>query len=162
MKDKKMRNHRKHELGQTLAEFGLILPVLAILIFGIIDTARAYNAWVTIKGAAREGARYGVTGQTTCGIAGETRMSCIEHATREQANNLTNSDANLDVAIRSWEYPTYDEATEKDDAGESCDALEVQVTYEFQPATPIMSHLLGGVTMTAKQRMVNEPFGTCV
>jgi Flp pilus assembly protein TadG len=158
------RRHRRNQRGQTLAEFALVLPILAIIIFGIIDTFRAYNAWVTIRSAAREGVRYGVTGQATCGgIADESRISCIEHTAREQAGSLTNSPTQLDVSIRSWDYPSYDSATVTEGgAGESCDALEVEVSYEFEPATPIMSALVGGVTMTAKQRMVNEPFGTCV
>lgn len=146
--------------GQAMAEFALIAPILFILIFGIVDTARAYQAWVTVQGAAREGARYGVTGQSTCKAATPTRVDCIEYVTREHAGSLTNSSTALDVNVRSWEYPAY--STKLEGApGDQCDALEVEVKYDFEPATPLVAGLIGGVTMTGRERMVNEPFGPC-
>ena len=49
--------------GQALTEFALILPILLLLILGIIEGARIIWAFVTVQNAAREAARYGVTGQ---------------------------------------------------------------------------------------------------
>lgn len=45
------------ERGAAAVEFALILPVLVLLLFGIIEFGRGYNAKVEITGAAREGAR---------------------------------------------------------------------------------------------------------
>lgn len=149
------------EAGQTLAEFALVAPILVILIFGIIDISRAYNAWVTMQGAAREAARYGVTGRTDCGLGSSTRLSCIDHVAREHSKSLTNSGTSVDVEVRSWDYPSYSGAALEGDPGAQCDALEVEVQYDFEPATPIMSTLIGGVKMRATERMVNEPFGAC-
>jgi Flp pilus assembly protein TadG len=149
------------DCGQALAEFALIAPLLVILIFGIVDTARAYNAWVTIQGAAREGARYGVTGRATCSASSPSRVNCIAHVAERHAETLTNSATTLDVSLRSWDYPAYSGSAAEGDPGDQCDALEVQVEYDFEPATPIISSLIGGVHMTAKERMVNEPFGPC-
>jgi Flp pilus assembly protein TadG len=146
--------------GQSIAEFAMIAPILFILIFGIVDTARAYQAWVTVQGAAREGARYGVTGKAECSGGSQTRVDCIEYVTRQYADSLTNASTTLDVSVRSWDYPAYSSQTDGD-PGLQCDALEVEVQYDFEPATPIISGLIGGVTMTGRERMVNEPFGTC-
>ncbi|MDZ4763456.1 MAG: TadE/TadG family type IV pilus assembly protein [Chloroflexota bacterium] len=49
--------------GQTLAEFALTLPILLLLIFGIIEFGRIFQAWVTLQNAARAAARYATTGQ---------------------------------------------------------------------------------------------------
>lgn len=49
--------------GQTLAEFALTLPILLMLMFGVIEFARIFQAWITLQNAAREAARYAVTGQ---------------------------------------------------------------------------------------------------
>ncbi len=49
--------------GQALAEFALTLPILLLLMFGIIEFARAFQAWVTLQNAARTAARYAATGQ---------------------------------------------------------------------------------------------------
>ena len=49
--------------GQSLAEFALTLPIVLLLMFGIIEFARIFQAWVTLQNAARTAARYAVTGQ---------------------------------------------------------------------------------------------------
>ena len=48
--------------GQTLIEFAITLPVLLVLIFGIIEFGRIFQAWISIQNAAREAARYASTG----------------------------------------------------------------------------------------------------
>lgn len=48
--------------AQSLVEFALTLPILLLLIFGIIEFGRIFQAWVTIQNAARLAIRYAVTG----------------------------------------------------------------------------------------------------
>ncbi len=43
--------------GASMVEFALILPLLILLVFGIIEFSRAYDAKVTLTHAAREGVR---------------------------------------------------------------------------------------------------------
>ncbi len=49
------------ERGSVAVEFGLLAPVLAILIFAIIDFSRAYYTVNDLTAAVREGARYAVS-----------------------------------------------------------------------------------------------------
>ncbi len=49
--------------GQALTEFALILPLLLLLLLGIIEGARIVWAYITVQEAAREGARYAVSGR---------------------------------------------------------------------------------------------------
>jgi hypothetical protein len=51
------KNIYKKEKGASAVEFAIILPVLVILIFGIVEFAIAFNNYITITHAAREGAR---------------------------------------------------------------------------------------------------------
>lgn len=53
----------KRNKGQGLVEFALILPILLMLLLGIIEGARIIWAYVTVQNAAREAARYAVTGR---------------------------------------------------------------------------------------------------
>jgi Flp pilus assembly protein TadG len=48
---------RKREQGQTMAEFTLVLPVLAILLFGIIQFGIVFNNYLAVTDAVRAGAR---------------------------------------------------------------------------------------------------------
>ena len=149
------------ERGQTLAEFALLGPLLVILIFGFVDVSRIYQSWVTIEGAAREGARYGVTGRSDCDIAADDRLACIEYNTTQRAKALTNDDTDLTVTARSWDYPTYADPASEGDPGEQCDAIEVQVNYQFTPSTPLAETIFGAIELVGRERLVNEPFGTC-
>lgn len=45
------------ERGTAIVEFALVLPILVMLVFGIIEFGRGYNAKITVTHAAREGAR---------------------------------------------------------------------------------------------------------
>ncbi len=47
----------KSEKGASAVEFAIILPILVILIFGIFEFAIAFNNYITITHAAREGVR---------------------------------------------------------------------------------------------------------
>jgi Flp pilus assembly protein TadG len=48
---------KKREQGQTMAEFALVLPVLAILLFGVIQFGIAFNNYLAVTDAVRAGAR---------------------------------------------------------------------------------------------------------
>ena len=47
----------KNEKGASAVEFAIILPILIMLVFGIFQFGIAYNNYITITHAAREGAR---------------------------------------------------------------------------------------------------------
>lgn len=45
------------ERGTAAVEFALLMPLLLLLVLGVIDFGRAFNAKLTVTHAAREGAR---------------------------------------------------------------------------------------------------------
>ena len=45
-----------------MTEFALTLPIVLLLIFGIIEFARIFQAWVTLQNSARVAVRAGITG----------------------------------------------------------------------------------------------------
>lgn len=54
-----VRCFRRDERGALVVEFGLIVPILFLLVFGIVDFGRAYFTMNNLAAAVREGARYG-------------------------------------------------------------------------------------------------------
>ena len=54
---------RRHEAGQGMVEFALVLPILITILCGIIDFGWIYSQKYTVEHAAFEGARYA----TVCG-----------------------------------------------------------------------------------------------
>jgi Flp pilus assembly protein TadG len=55
--------------GQALVEFALIAPILLLLVFGLVDFARAWSAHHVITDAAREGTRMLVIANPDIGTA---------------------------------------------------------------------------------------------
>jgi len=59
----KLRSRRKIEIGsergQSLTEFALALPILALLLFAVIQFGIVFNNYVTLTDATRAGARKG-------------------------------------------------------------------------------------------------------
>jgi Flp pilus assembly protein TadG len=47
------------EKGQSIVEMAFLLPILALLLATVIDAGRAFDAYIVLTNAAREGARYG-------------------------------------------------------------------------------------------------------
>ncbi|MCH8025659.1 MAG: pilus assembly protein [Chloroflexi bacterium] len=48
--------------GQSLVEFGLMLPILVLLVLGAIDFGRVYFAYISVTNGARNGADYASLG----------------------------------------------------------------------------------------------------
>jgi Flp pilus assembly protein TadG len=60
--DRKMRTLVKHNKGQSLVEFALVIPMLLLLMVGIMEFSRVWMTQNILTGAAREGARAAAVG----------------------------------------------------------------------------------------------------
>ncbi len=59
-----MRRFRRAEEGAVLVEFALVLPILLVIVWVIIDFARAYYTVNSLASAVREGARVAAVFET--------------------------------------------------------------------------------------------------
>jgi Flp pilus assembly protein TadG len=75
-----MSRLKRDDRGAVMVEFAIILPVLLLILLGIIEFGRAYNAQVSIQAAAREGARE---------LALRHSSTAVENATRDGAPSVT-------------------------------------------------------------------------
>jgi len=78
-----VEGRQQPEDGVALVEFAMVLPLLLVLAFGIIDFGRAFQTWITLTNAAREGARLGTVSQDAQAVrqrcestAGVSGVSC--------------------------------------------------------------------------------------
>jgi Flp pilus assembly protein TadG len=57
------RKRRNHERGAAMVEMALIMPLLLLMVLGIFEFGRVYNAKITLTHATREAVRvYSLTG----------------------------------------------------------------------------------------------------
>jgi Flp pilus assembly protein TadG len=88
-----IRGRISREEGVAAVEFALILPVLALLLFGVLEFGRVWSQYQVYQGAAREGAR--------CAAVKATDFSdCdIQTSIRNAADPYKLSVANADVKL---------------------------------------------------------------
>ena len=158
------------ERGQVIAEMAIVSIAFFMLVFGIVDGARLFQSWVAVQHAAREGARYAITGQTSC-ASYNTRIECIKYTSKNATTGIYRggpnaTDANVAVSYRSWVFQGNSNAWTgpvANSAGLPCDQVEVTVAYRHQLVFPILQLLApSGIELKGKQLMINEPFGPCV
>lgn len=143
--------------GQSLVELALLAPVLAVLLFGVVESGRLFYAWVTVQHAARMGTRFAVTG---IGERDGTRLRQIQHAVLEAARGLSAQD--LQITIRSWHGLRGRQQLRVGSAGGPCDLVEVDVQYTFRPIIPLIGRLLPEqMILRGSDRKMNEPWMPC-
>lgn len=99
--------------GAAAVEFALVLPLLIVLICGVVDFGRAYNARVTLTHAAREGVRvWALTGYsdpaTALAAAGARTQSAAAglSGVMTSTSACTFGDATTLTATASFSYIT--------------------------------------------------------
>jgi Flp pilus assembly protein TadG len=89
------------ERAQTMTEFALVLPVLALLLFGIIQFGIAFNNYVTLTDGTRAGARKAAVSRQAPDPVGAATQ-----AVRDSAHDL--NQGNLSVSVSSDWQPGHD------------------------------------------------------
>ncbi len=117
------RFQMRNERGQTLTEFAIVLPILALLLFGVIQFGIAFNNYITLTDAVRAGARKGAVGRHL-----QNPSAAVEQSVRTAATDLKSAD--LQITINSsW-----------------AQASDVTVTATY----PYSIHLLGVVVKSGR------------
>ena len=80
-----------------MVEFAVVLPVLALLLFGVIQFGIAFNNYLTITDAARAGARKAVVSREANNPAG-----LAEQEVRASAGQLDQSQLKVSVSPPPW------------------------------------------------------------
>jgi Flp pilus assembly protein TadG len=106
---------RKRQQGQTMVEFTLVFPVLAILLFGVIQFGIAFNNYLALTDAVRAGSRQASVARY---LPDTQRQSKVESKVRASANNLNQSKLKVFVTTTS---PTWDPGSD----------VTVRATYPY-------------------------------
>jgi len=87
-KDFKMtkRISLRDQQGQSMTEFALVLPIIALLLFGVIQFGIVFNNYITLTDATRAGARKAAVSRREP----DPVAACVS-AIRNSAKNLTQS-----------------------------------------------------------------------
>jgi Flp pilus assembly protein TadG len=88
----------RNEQGQTMTEFALVLPVLALILFAVIQFGIVFNNYVTLTDATRAGARRAAVSRQD-----PNRDSAVMDAVRNSASDLDSSKLAVPAPSSSWD-----------------------------------------------------------
>jgi Flp pilus assembly protein TadG len=83
----------RNERGQTLTEFAIVLPILALLLFGVIQFGIAFNNYITLTDAVRAGARKGAVGRHL-----QNPQAAVDQSVRNAATDLKSSGLQITIS----------------------------------------------------------------
>lgn len=164
-----MRTER--QAGQSIVEFALVLPIFILFLFGLIDGGRLVYQHSVLSQAAREGARLasveaGWIGASDAGCGAPNGPVCPASAAAMKtdivaaANRMSAPLAVVsaaDVFVRcdpSGGTPTGGWTGATCTSNGSGNVASVRVTGTFRPITPVISQIVGAVSMSASTSMV--------
>jgi len=125
----------KDQKGQTMTEFALVLPIIALLLFAVIQCGIAFNHYLTVTDAARAAARKGAVSM----YGGGSPSSAATAAARASAQNLDQSKFQVTVsATPSWQ--------------KGADVI-VTTSYPYQISLLGLVVKSGRVTSTTRERI---------
>ncbi len=81
--------------AQSLVEFGIILPVLLVIVLGAIDFGRVYFAYVSVTNGARNGAQYAALSPESAADAAGIRDAAVA----DTSDLLNTSGTNPEVTV---------------------------------------------------------------
>jgi len=82
---KRMLTRLGSQDGASLVEFALVLPILALLLFAMLDFGKAFNYWIDETHLANEGARWAVVNRNPGG--GSLQQYLVDQATTDELRN---------------------------------------------------------------------------
>jgi len=154
---------RAEQTGQSLLEFALVMPLLLLIFSGAADLGRAFYNQVALENAVKEGSLYGARFP----LCGDPSSLCMDPNTvswrvQHETRNKTGA-----VTYASLVTPTLNEC--QDPAGvrrptiEDCiagDTYVVRAQLTFVPITPIISNIVGRITLTSQSNaiVINQAF----
>jgi Flp pilus assembly protein TadG len=139
-----------------MVEFALVLLPLLAIIFGIIDFGLAVFLRSTFRHAAREGARYAVTGRTAAGVGQDASIRAVVQ--RNAMGFLNGSSGASKIFVRYYTPGTLVE-TQSNAGG---NIVEVSIEgYTWSWIAPVLRHAQPGLTVLARSsdRVENSPGG---
>jgi Flp pilus assembly protein TadG len=122
----------RNEQGQTMTEFALVLPVLALILFAVIQFGIVFNNYVQLTDATRAGARKAAVSRQVADPVGTAAA-----AVRATATDLKQGDLNVTVSS-TWQ-PT--------------DDVSVTATYPYSVSLLGMVVKSGRLSSTTTERV---------
>lgn len=109
---------RRHQKGQALVELALLVPFMALIVFGLIEFGFMFNDYVSVVNASRNGARV---------AAHDSASTNVNSTVSDSAKSLLNCSTPTATTTQNGSNPT--------------NSWTVTVSCTYTPFTPYGSRL---------------------
>jgi hypothetical protein len=127
---------RPSERGQSLAEFAVVIPVLALVVFAIFEFGNMLRVQIQLQNAVREGARFTAIGGPAnylgTGVAGGGSTGCPSTADIQTVVRSVSAGLAINVSAPTYNPSPCGACTQLTSLPE----LTVSGTYTYTPITP--------------------------
>jgi Flp pilus assembly protein TadG len=135
---------RQRTRGQTLVEFAMVMPIIALTVLGLVDLARAVYSYNTLAQSARQASRTAIVNQNVTNVRDQAIAS---------APSLGLTTANIDVCFKTTATTQTNCASATDNCPQStrvigCLAL-VRTHIDYRPMTPIISMIWSSIALSS-------------
>jgi Flp pilus assembly protein TadG len=131
---------RRDESGVAMVELAIVLPVLALLLFGLLDVGRLVYVNNAASQGAREGSRWG-------SVAGRSNTATERAAVEAKTASLMTGVPAATVTV------TCERDGGTTSSCRSGDVLVVRVETRVDMFTPLIGQIVGGVDLTSTSRV---------
>jgi PKD repeat protein len=143
----RLRTHLKdRSRGQSLVEFGLVLPIILLLTLAALDFGRIYLGYINIQNMARIAANFAADNpdawDATADSTDAENLASYQNQILGDAS-ATNCDLPLVSGTKTAPPPTFTDAN-ADGTSEIGDTAKVSLTCTFHVITPVISNIVGG------------------
>ncbi len=124
----------------------MVMPLLALLVFGAVGLARLANVSETLHNACREGARY-----SAMPVVGSNALPGVGEVVQRVVNFAAADDITLNPLAVS-----VSQEVDQTVNGLTTSYSDVQVVYHFKFMLPLLTDLVPSVTLSPQAEMRNE------
>jgi hypothetical protein len=152
--------------GQAVVELAIAMPLLALMLFGLVDFGRAYFQYVALVNATREGARVAAYGFSNLSNAASPAQDTVQGRIRlaDGGLGIVNNAGHMQITFYDMTASPYKQCAHfnygsnaivwdapytapTSGSGQKCpkegDAIRVLVVSDFTPITPLMAQIMG-------------------
>jgi hypothetical protein len=145
---------RTRTRGQALVEFALVLPIFAMMLFGIIDMARFVSGLNSMNEVAREAARAGSVALRPAECASLTRNACVAAVVRNRMSGFPSGSSTVLVFCQRKDSSGALPNQAAEPPADNCagtwradDLMRVRIDQTFTLVTPLIAQFIGNVPM---------------
>lgn len=147
--------------GSTVVEFALVAPIVLLLMCAILEFSVLFFTTMTMQYAVREGARYGITGQTDKDPTGANlRYKAILQVMRNNSVGMYDMVSPV-ITVNSTTYATSSAYTTSM-FGSPGDIVVIRLDCSWKFVTPLIGNLFkdGKLSFAVAATMQNESWNS--